>query len=169
MSDQKDLHKLYELKEKGIISEKEYQALSVGPKHFTIEEPLIDNTKDLSLFGYFLHCVTEKYRTILGRARRKEFFGFWLGYLALQIMLFVILCCISPLFFLFILVKRILDLILILPAICVTIRRMHDVGFSAWWFFIPILPCILVFFPSNKQANKFGQVPRGVRRKKTSF
>ena len=36
---------------------------------------------DLGLFAYFLRATTDDYATFLGRARRKEFWGFALFYL----------------------------------------------------------------------------------------
>ena len=163
MDNQLNLQQLYELRQKGIISEKEYQALSVGPKHFTVEKPLNDDTRNLPLLSYFLYCMTEKYFKIEGRARRKEFFGFILGYITFLLGL-LLLSCFIPLFFLLFIAIKIINFIFIPPAICLTIRRMHDVGFSAWWILIPIVPCILVFLPSNKTANKFGEIPRGIKK-----
>jgi len=114
-----------------------------------------------------IQCVTTKYVNFSGRARRKEFWLFNLTYLML---LFLSLGIdgylnltdtnsgygfISGLFI----------LILALPTIAVSIRRLHDTNRSGWWYLLTIVPLgiivLYVFycFKGAKGPNKFGPAP----------
>lgn len=53
-----------------------------------------------------------------------------------------------------------------IPALCLIIRRLHDVGMSGWFLLINIIPVIggiilLIFtlLPSQKHENKYGVGP----------
>ena len=57
-------------------------------------------------------------------------------------------------------------LVHIVPTITVTIRRLHDIGRSGWWYFLPLLPIIgaiilLIWmcWPSDDHANAYGAHP----------
>lgn len=54
----------------------------------------------------------------------------------------------------------------IIPAITLTIRRLHDIGRSGWWYFLPLVPIVgaiilLVWMcrPSDDYANAYGDHP----------
>lgn len=60
-------------------------------------------------------------------------------------------------------------LILVLPSIAVTIRRLHDIGRTGWWWLIQLVPYVgpivmIVFacFDSQPGDNKYGPNPKGV-------
>lgn len=55
----------------------------------------------------------------------------------------------------------------IVPAFTLTIRRLHDIGRSGWWYFLPLVPIVgaiilLVWmcWPSDEYANAYGDHPR---------
>ena len=61
-----------------------------------------------------------------------------------------------------------LALLIILPNLSGTVRRLHDIGRSGWWFFISLLPyvgfLILLYWtllPSQRDSNKWGGNPSG--------
>lgn len=65
--------------------------------------------------------------------------------------------------------QGILSLAVIVPAICLWVRRLHDIGKSGWLFlliFIPLAgPIIILVFalmPSQPSTNKYGPVPNVV-------
>lgn len=49
-----------------------------------------------------------------------------------------------PIFFLVIAYTPILAFII--PSIAVSVRRLHDIGKSGWWYLISFFPYIVVFF-----------------------
>ncbi|MFG1479950.1 DUF805 domain-containing protein [Xanthobacter sp. V4C-4] len=61
---------------------------------------------------------------------------------------------------------HLVNLLLFLPALAVTVRRLHDVGRSGWWVLIMMLPAIgfllLLFWwvqPSEPRDNAYGPAP----------
>jgi uncharacterized membrane protein YhaH (DUF805 family) len=104
-----------------------------------------------------IKSVLSKYASTTGRARRSEY---W--YWTLATALLSILVC--RIYFLLI----ITSLTLICPTICLTIRRLHDIGKSDWWVlltFIPFANFILVVFAlldSQPGANEYGENPKGI-------
>lgn len=60
----------------------------------------------------------------------------------------------------------ILNLVLLLPTLGVTVRRLHDTGHSGWWYWLNLVLCIgqiilLVWYckASEPRANEYGPVP----------
>jgi len=56
---------------------------------------------------------------------------------------------------------------IILPSIAVTVRRLHDVGKSGWWYFIVLIPIIgaiwllvLLCTDGTPGANSYGPSPK---------
>lgn len=59
------------------------------------------------------------------------------------------------------------SLALVVPAICVSIRRLHDIGLSGWLFLLGLVPYVGGLFlfvcsliPSSEKANKHGPSPK---------
>ena len=62
----------------------------------------------------------------------------------------------------------IISLALLLPALAVCIRRLHDIGKSGWWYLIGLIPVVgfillIVWFcrDSEAGANQYGPNPKG--------
>ena len=130
----------------------------------------------LSLFGYFLRCVTGGYVRFSGRARRKEYWGFVLFF-----MLTITLLALVALFIdaavgnldrdepiTLAILPTLFGLAMVLPSIAVTVRRIHDIGLSGWFVLLGLIPTIgsliLIVFaliPSQKNPNRWGEVPVG--------
>ena len=58
--------------------------------------------------------------------------------------------------FLLAIVWRFVDLILYIPWLAVSFRRLHDTGHSGWWAFCPIVPLFWYFKDSVLEINKWG-------------
>lgn len=63
-------------------------------------------------------------------------------------------------------VQTVVTLALLLPTLAVGSRRLHDVGHSAWWLLIGLVPCVgfivlLIFFctSGDRYPNAYGDVP----------
>lgn len=104
-----------------------------------------------------IKSVLSKYASTTGRARRSEY---W--YWTLATALLSILVC--RIYFLLI----ITTLALICPTICLTVRRLHDIGKPDWWVllsFFPVANIILLIFAlmdSQPGANEYGENPKGI-------
>ena len=107
-------------------------------------------------------CLT-LYATFAGRARRSEFWFFWLFNLLANGVAAILDAAIfsgSPL-------NAIVTLLLLAPNLAVAVRRLHDVGRSGWWLLIAFVPLVgivvlLLWYVSRGEegANRFGADPR---------
>jgi uncharacterized membrane protein YhaH (DUF805 family) len=104
-------------------------------------------------------CLT-KYADFKGRATRPEFWWFALFSVGCQIFGQILGGDI---------LSGIISLGLLLPTLAVGARRLHDVGRSAWWLLLLLLPVLgtlgLIFFfyihRGQAGANEFGPDPLG--------
>lgn len=105
------------------------------------------------------------YATFSGRARRSEFWFFWLFNLLAHgvagILDAALFGTATPL-------NAIVSLLLLVPNLAVSVRRLHDVGRSGWWLLILLVPLVgivvlLIWYVSQGEhgANRFGPDPRG--------
>ena len=114
--------------------------------------------------------VLKKYTEFSGRARRKEYWYFAL----FNIIVSFIFIGIDFMFGTFNseggfgVFNTIYSLSVLLPAIGVGIRRLHDIGKSGWWLLIGFIPLIgaivlIVFFVKDSQPgeNQYGLNPKG--------
>ena len=108
-------------------------------------------------------CCVKKYANFNGRASRSEFWWFQLFYI---IVIFVAVIfdsmyidnsqAMGP-------VELICTLVLLLPALSVWARRLHDVGRSGWWMLVAItvIGMIPLFIwnvsVGTKSKNKYGK------------
>jgi uncharacterized membrane protein YhaH (DUF805 family) len=101
---------------------------------------------------YYL-AAFKKYATFQGRARRKEY---WMFFLFNCLIYFGIgLVGSSELVLLY-------YLVVLIPSIAVAVRRMHDVGKSGWFVLIPIYNFILAITEGNRGENEYGPDPKTV-------
>ena len=97
-------------------------------------------------------CLSQ-YATFSGRASRFEFWWFFL----FQILALIVSGMLGDVAY------SILALLLLLPALAVGTRRLHDVGRSGWWQLLTITGIgylvLLYWFvqPSQAEANGYGE------------
>ena len=98
----------------------------------------------------------KKFVDFTGRARRREYWLFILSYWV-GAMLIAVLSDIMALAFL---------LLATIPMISVSVRRLHDINKSGWWFLIMFIPIIGFYFiflackNSDQKENQFGKTPK---------
>ncbi len=116
--------------------------------------------------SYFIDCVTKKYFQFKGRARRKEYWMFYLLAMGIALILGIIEAVMtggapqsSPSIF-----SSIYAFALIIPFLAVTVRRLNDTNRSGWWILISLVPIvggiILLVFMLQKGTtgdNRFGK------------
>lgn len=91
-----------------------------------------------------IRCITKKYATFSGRTRRKEYWMLFLLYLIISLILAVIggsLVNKSSRQSLDML-SAVIGLVLLLPSLAVTARRLHETDRSGWWILIGFIPVI---------------------------
>ncbi len=112
--------------------------------------------------------VLKKYAVFNGRARRKEYWMFYLFNLVIAIALGFIegIADIAPASNQSVLASF-YSLAVLIPSIAVSVRRLHDTDRTGWWLLIGIIPLIgtivlLVFMvkDSSTGQNQYGANPK---------
>ena len=86
-----------------------------------------------------------------GRASRSEFWWFYLVFIIIQ----VVVTFLTTIYFYGIaasIISSILNLVLGLSFLSLTVRRLHDVGLSGWWYWVFFAPLVI-----DKNVNASGK------------
>ncbi|MCM1311739.1 MAG: DUF805 domain-containing protein [Bacteroides sp.] len=89
-----------------------------------------------------------KYATFEGRAKRSEFWWFWLAVFILGYIPFV---------------GFIIGLGCLIPIIAAGVRRLHDTGHCGWWLLCPIYNIVLLATAGTPGANEYGDEPENMQ------
>lgn len=127
----------------------------------------------LYMFAHFFHGgfimqwylkVLKNYIGFQGRARRKEYWMFFL----FNFLITMLLSIIEVMFGLGGILSGIYGLFVLLPSIAVNVRRLHDIGRTGWWMLLSFIPLVglivlLIFAVLDSQPgeNKYGPNPKG--------
>jgi len=116
--------------------------------------------------------VLKKYAVFVGRARRKEFWFFFL----FNIIIYGVLLYID-----FgvreiepesdqLMLSDLYGLAIVIPYVAVSVRRLHDTGRSGWWVWITLIPLIglIIFYFFMAQDSQEGDNLDGPNPKKTT-
>lgn len=108
--------------------------------------------------------VLKNYAVFSGRARRKEYWMFFLFNVIFAIVLGIIGSIIDTT-----ILSTLYSLALLIPGIAVFVRRMHDIGKSGWWLLISFIPIIggiwllvLACTEGTAGENEYGQDPKAI-------
>ena len=116
---------------------------------------------------HFLDVITNHYADFEGRARRKEYWMFFLFNFIVSTVLSIIMGMISETAAS--VVSGLYGLALLLPGLSLGVRRLHDTGKSGWMILLGLIPLVgaiilLVFFCTDSQpgTNEYGPNPKGI-------
>ena len=103
--------------------------------------------------------VLKQYSNFSGRARRKEYWMFFL----FNIIFAGLATILSPKLY------AIYSLAVLIPNLAVIVRRLHDIGKSGWMFLVALIPLIgviwlliLLIRNSSPGKNKYGINPKEI-------
>ncbi len=106
---------------------------------------------------YLKKCFTEDFANFKGRARREEFWFFYLAY--------VIICAVASIITSWL--SSLVGLVFLVPTLAVSARRLHDTGRSGWFQLLALIPVVgviilIVFFAQDgkPEVNKWGANPK---------
>ncbi len=111
-----------------------------------------------NIFDWFFKCL-KNYANFSGRARRKEFWFFYLGTVICNFTAMIM----DALFGTDLVFYGLVGLVLFIPTLAASARRLHDVGRSGWWFLISltvigIIPLIIWWTQEgSSQNNMYGE------------
>lgn len=113
----------------------------------------------------------KQYATFSGRARRKEYWFFYL----FNSLIFMLLNIIDRLIGIGLL-SGLYGIFILIPSIAVIVRRLHDTDRSGWWILIGFIPIvgtialfILMLFDGTHGDNRFGADPKAIDIKPDEF
>ena len=103
----------------------------------------------------------KKFAEFTGRARRKEYWMFFLfnGIFSLVLGVFSAMIGSDA-------IAGLYSLIVLIPSIALAARRLHDIGRSGWWqliVFVPIIGLIVIIYflvQDSHDDNEYGQNPK---------
>ena len=121
--------------------------------------------------SWFVGAV-KKYAVFAGRARRKEFWFFYLFYVIFALAAAIVDAVLGTEYSVaetasIGLFSSVFVIAMMLPTFAVLARRLHDIGRSGWWILIGLIPIIgaivlLIFTVRDSQegGNRFGPNPK---------
>lgn len=115
-------------------------------------------------FGEAIASVLNQYATFRGRARRSEYWYFFL----FNVIVSSILSWLAQRIGFFWTIDALYALAVFLPGLAVTCRRLHDTGKSGGWIFICLVPVVGTIIllvnlarPGQPGPNAYGPDPKG--------
>ncbi len=99
--------------------------------------------------------VLKKYAVFSGRARRKEYWMFFLFNVIITFVLGIVEWILGSSG----IIGTLYSLAILVPSIAVSVRRLHDTERSGWWLLIGLIPLIgtIVLFIFMIQEGKYGE------------
>lgn len=108
-------------------------------------------------------AVLKKYAVFHGRARRKEYWMFFLLTFIISFALdFIAIKLGSPVWSHHSVPGMIYQFAVLIPSIAVGVRRMHDTGHSGWWLIVPLANLVLAVTEGTRGDNKYGPDPKAL-------
>lgn len=101
--------------------------------------------------------VIKKCTDFSGRARRKEYWMFVLVNFLVAVGIGVVEGALGMNGA----IGNLYSLAMILPAIAVGVRRMHDTNHRGWWLLLPVVNLVFLVLDSQPGPNRFGPNPKG--------
>src|SRR5690606_5490294 len=145
--------------------------LAIGNANSTIQNLSVQLDKisnqnqseeNFNIIDWFVKGL-KNYANFTGRARRKEFWFFALTQFIILIIAQILDAILGSEFLFYVLTV----LALFIPALAVSIRRLHDIGKSGWWYLIGLVPLIgfillIIWFATETKQNnnEWGQPPK---------
>ncbi|QDU16294.1 Inner membrane protein YhaH [Gimesia maris] len=113
-------------------------------------------------------AVIKKYAEFSGRARRKEYWMFFLFNILISFVIGILGAIIGETGGLItVSLSGLYSLFIFIPSIAVTVRRLHDTNRTGWWILIGLIPFfgaiilfIFMILDSDSNANAYGENPK---------
>jgi len=104
--------------------------------------------------------VLKKYAVFSGRARRTEYWMFYLIVMLIALILGIIAGLLPSLAKNLNVIVNIYQLAIVVPSLAVGVRRMHDINKSGWFLLIPLYNLVLLVRPGDTGDNQYGPDPK---------
>lgn len=108
--------------------------------------------------------VMRKYAVFSGRARRREYWMFFLFNILIAFVLGFAAGFVGAMLgmgtALVGTINTLYSLAVLIPGIAVGVRRLHDIGRSGWWLLFPVVNIIMLCLDSQPEENDYGPNPK---------
>ena len=108
--------------------------------------------------------VLRKYAVFSGRARRKEYWMFFLFNIIIAFVIGFVTGFAGSVLGIGTTLSNttniIYNLAVLIPSIAVGVRRMHDLGRSGWWILFPVVNLVFLCLDSQPDENEYGPNPK---------
>jgi len=121
------------------------------------------------MLNKFVDVLSNRYAQFDGRAKRKEFWLFWLVIIIFQALFFVLLTLVAnatgigALYWIFAVIMWIFVAAMLVPMLSLMVRRLHDIGRKGTAIFLALIPIVggiwlfvLITSKSQECNNQFG-------------
>ncbi|WP_230661257.1 DUF805 domain-containing protein [Psychrobacter sp. I-STPA10] len=143
--------------------------VSPSPTYNSAQDALYAEEEGYNMIDWTKKCMSN-YVNFNGRARRKEYWFFYLAQILISMAIGAVLGIISGAIGTDLtMMSNLVGLIFLLPTLAVGSRRLHDIGKSGWWqllWLVPIIGWILliVWFATDTtpEVNQWGAPARRV-------
>lgn len=128
------------------------------------------------MIDWYKQVVFENYANFNGRARRSEYWYFYLCNFIISLVFGLLILFVGSnsgngafgtAFYALYGILCIYGLLIIIPTIAVSVRRLHDIGKSGWYYLVGFIPVIggiilLIWFATegNPGKNEYGDCPK---------
>lgn len=109
---------------------------------------------------YWFIKVLKNYAQFRGRARRKEYWMFFLVSVIIMLLVHIFLSVLGTDARTIDSIVDLLGFSIMIPSLAVAVRRMHDTGRSGYWILLPIVNYVLLCFDSQSHDNEYGVNPK---------
>lgn len=138
----------------------------------------------------YLNAIRNNYANFTGRARRREYWMFTLVNTIISFLLYLLVAVfaipsllasqdsgnITPTPLILLGIYMIYILAILVPGLAISVRRLHDAGYSGWMFLVTFVPIIgsigllvLMVQDSKPGDNKWGPNPEGLSEVRPAF
>lgn len=136
----KDLETLAKLRDNGIITEEEFTVKKAEILNINVQSAqTLSEIDEKNMFEWYKDCW-KKYAVFEGRAIRSEYWYFYL----VNILVTMAIGLVEASYSIPQIISGAYSLAVLLPSLAVAFRRLHDVGKSGVWVFVPIFLLIPV-------------------------
>lgn len=122
------------------------------------------------LISIFMNVVKNNYMNFEGRARRREYWMYFLAYMIIYVALYALMFIFAAIAdFLAVIISILLAFFalgLLLPSLAVGVRRLHDTNKSGWFMLLGFVPLAnfyllyLMILEGDKGPNQYGPDPK---------
>lgn len=125
------------------------------------------------IFGIYKEFWTN-YTNFRGRTTRKSFWVAWIIQILIFLLIYIpgLLLTVSMestgMLVALVVLLMLYALASLVPTLAIAVRRLHDAGYSGWYYFVSFIPCIggiliiVLYCQPSKPANQWGPCPYDV-------